>query len=282
MTDSRWTVVLGRGRRYLAAHGVTPGDEGQVRRLVHAHLADAGPEVVWLWSGAGAGDAAAVESLHCRLSARIPGPSRILDRPDTVLARSLARRIVMPDGLACNLRGGPLLHERVRARQARAARRPGVLLAAGGVLLCAAVLFADLAAGQKEAEVDRRFRALAESLARHRVAAKGRDAVRIVEAALRQRERDANPILEVAGPSHIAALVRIAAAARRHGLDIETVELSRGIMRISGSSPDWDAPAAFHDTIQAEHAGLALQRKEDLRRSRVSFSLAAAREEDTR
>ena len=275
LASERWTVVLGRGHNFLAAHGVTPGDEAHIRRLIHTQVEDGSPQVLWLWSGPGAADVATVESLYRRLNVRNPGPSQILPQPDSVLARALARRVVMPDPMACNLRRGPLLHEWMRAREEQKSRGPAILLALGGALLCAAVLLSDVSVKRMESATDRRFSALAESLAGYRVTAKGRDAIRMVRRARRQQTQQENPFLEAVAPSQVGRLARIASVAKQNLVDLHSVELSTGALRITGEAADWDAPETLQNAMRTEQQNPVLHRKEDLRRDRVKFALAA-------
>jgi hypothetical protein len=275
LANERWTLVIGRGRTFLAAHAVAPDDEAHVRRLIHAHIEDGNPQVVWLWSGSGATNMATVDTLYRRLSIRNPGPSQILAQPDSVLARALARRIIMPDPLACNLRRGPLLHDWMRTHEERKSRAPAVLLALGGALLCAAVLFSDIMVRRMESATDRRFNALAESLAGYRVTAKGRDAIRMVQQALGQRPREEDPFLEAAAPSHVARLAEIATIAEQNHLELHTVKLSSDVSNITGEAADWDAPATLQPALRSGPQDPILQRKEDLRRNRVTFVLTS-------
>jgi len=277
LARNRWTIVLGRGREFLGSHAVAPQDRGRVQRLLHAHAGGAATEAVWIWSGAAATDTAVVRALHNELAARYPGPSRILDRPESVLARSLARRLVMHDPLACNLLTGPLLHPWLQARRQKKARRPVLLCGLAGAALCLAVFAADTVLAHREAALDRKFQSLADSLAGYRVTAKGRDAVRAVRQALREPARIENPFIQAFSPSHVKELLRIARIARTNRLTIATLELGPGSPKITGTSRDWDAPQALQAALAQDERRLSLHRREDLRHDRIEFSLTPQR-----
>jgi hypothetical protein len=236
----RCTVVLGRGAEFVTAHSLPAHDPAQLARVLAAHLPAEAAVVAWCWGGPGAADPARVADLHERLGAQWPGPSTVHEDPRTFLARAAAARAVAPGPLSCNLREGAFAHPRVIRRLQRRRLQTASAALAGAALLggLSLALLRGLAAERARLEGD--FRARTQSLAGRDIGgAKGAQALRIVDEAVRQRKARLHPFVRAFDAPLTGVLASVLTVGRERGLYYETVSLGSAQVLIRGVARDW-------------------------------------------
>jgi len=109
------------------------------------------------------------------------------------------------------------------------------------LLVCAASLAVRERLRREEAKTDGAFQSLAEEVAGYRVAARGRDAVRVATEAARKRMELWRPFLSAMEPSLAGRIVSVVRVASENGLRIHALSLGPDRLRAGGDAPDWTA-----------------------------------------
>lgn len=274
--ETRGTLVIGKGGRFIAAHAIRPEDPQAVVRLLLAGVGERPGAIAWFWAGSVAEDASRVERLHQALGSQWSGTSTVHDTPRTFLARALVTRALIAGPLRCNIRMGPLAHDAVRRRVRLQALRPALAVAAAGIVLMLAAVTTGAILKVREQRLDRRFTRLAEELAGYPLGgARGKDALRIaVEEAARRRSR-LRPFREAFEPSLTHVIRAVTDIAGRHALAIDALDITgRTDVRIGGVAPEWGSCDELVSVLESEGYRVTLDRKEALAEECIPFAIA--------
>ena len=282
------TLVIGRGTEFLTAHGIRPGDMGQIKRLLKQYQtpeakqreSDTGlipgkARFRWCWTGPGAVDVQAVADLHALWSREWPGPSFVHSEPGTFLARALAERALVAGPLRCNLRRGELTHPEIVERSGRQRTRTAALFLAAGLVLCGGNLAARMAVRQREAAADRAVGALADALAGSHVAAKGDAMIRIAGDTVHKKTEALRPFLNVFDPPLMTIVASVADAAKQDSLRLDTLSLSRDKIRMAGVARTWNGCDPMLIRLKRLGYSAKLDRKDAGASGGVPFSIAS-------
>lgn len=246
--EGRIALVLGRGDRLIASHGLrtalpadgsAAGEEllrlaGRIQHILRAQSEALASAPLWFWCGPGAARADLIDRLRAHLGDAVDAPQQIAAAPGAFLARALARRAIEGHAPVCNLRTGDVAHPAllVRAQAGRRRMLAGVIAAAAAVI---AVNFAALQCVAVRADaIQTDIRTLTSNIA-------GDPGPRGMEALTAERAMSATlpgrapfqRLLDPCGGGDLAAI--LAAAARSH---IRLYDLSRNDEKIvlSGSA----------------------------------------------
>jgi len=279
----RSTLVIGRGGKFVSAHGMGRGNTAQIDRLLKTQLAGGqgggGAAVQWMWAGPGAADATLLKKLEESLQSRWPGPSTVHDEPETFLARAVATRALLPGPLRCNLRSGTLLHPVIAGRAEREVAGTALTYLVAGLLLCGVNLTWDLMVKHRESVLDKEAGSLADKLAGYHVAgAKGSIRLKIVNDALNPRKEKMKPFMRSFEPSLAETIGAMTDLARKNDLNYETLSISRDKINVSGTAGNWKKCEPLKDFLKQKGYTVKLERKESLADEKVAFSIATAGE----
>jgi len=272
--SEHWTLVVGRGRDFMNAHGVRARDVSQINRLLRVSL-EGSRQIQWVWTGPGASHAPLVADLLKRLGSDWPGPSFVHDEPETFLARALATRALLPEPLRCNLRSGEWTHPSIVEEARRQLVRAAVLLLSGGILLCALNLGVRTLLIKREARIDRAFASLADRMAGYHVKAKGQHALKIVCEKVNAQRQELEPFLDVFRPSLTVLIASAVDIAVTHDLRYEMLSLSRKHVAIRGTAVDWNRCDRLSEYFEQEGIAVKLHRAEVLDDERIPFTIVS-------
>ncbi len=276
----RGTLVLGVGAEYGAAHSVSLESVEDWRRLVRAVGGEAPTGMDWWLTGAGAADAAVVESLRSRLTAAFPEARVAVHRdPATFLARALAVRAVTEGPWRCNLRSGSRTQAEWRRRGMRRGRRVLAAALAAGLLLGLANglvgwrLFA--AAEALRTETDQLARALAGPALG---AARGEQALLIARRQWMARRESLAPYAAAFAPSLTTTIASVAETAQRADMTLERLSLRAGGLEITGRGPLWESAEALEALLDRQGYTVRLERQAvpGMEPSSVAFTVTGA------
>jgi hypothetical protein len=295
--DDRSCLVAGLAGEILAAHAARAADPAQLARLVKVYggtaqrsspperpagsdaSRNARPSAVRLIvCGPGASDTGLLDRVRAALGDRLSMETVTAGDPETFLARSLARRALQGDALACNFRAGELTHPALRKRVlGRVSRAATVLLLAGVALFAVGGAARRLAAARVRV-ADEVFAAMRDRIAGYPVhGAKGDQAIEIVRGAAAQRMSELRPFVDAVNPSATACLASVMEAAMRSGLRLDLAGIQRSRATLSGLAPDWDAPSALADRLRAFGYETTIDRDEATADERIPFRIEASR-----
>lgn len=287
MAVGRSTVVIGRGWKYLSAHGILSTEPAVIGRVVRAELS-AGErrqdehgsgnsrvdEVTWVYTGPRAGDAALVSGLHEQLSTRWPGPMFVHRDPESFLARAVATRALLAGPFRSNLRSGPLAHPVVTRKARRQALTAAAVSIAAGVLLCAVNLAVQVLLDRREADMDRAFSSLRDGLMGHnRLEAKGQRAIQTVRLKIEKDKEELQPFLNAVGPSLLDSMLSIVQIGKKNQLRYEVFTVSRDNVAMDGTADRWAGCDELVSFLKGLGFSVKLNRKEALADGRIPFDI---------
>jgi len=266
-------VSLGRGPVFAGSYAVREREPARIARLVRAHRGDGNEPVEWVFAGSGAADARRCEAARSALLALAPGTVRVIREPETFLARALAQRALTAGPLRCDLRQGEFVHAAVARRRRRGARRAALACGAAALAVLAADAAVLVAARSRLRAADRRIQAAVDRLAGYEVAARGEDALTIVEGMVAERRAALRPFARMFEPSPADLLTRVVRVAARHRLHLTAVDLRDTRATVRGTAPDWDACEPLARALRANGFDVATTREERLEDERVGFRI---------
>jgi len=195
----RWVAVIGAGPVYFSSHYAKPGDGASFHRIVLSGLdavragrpdvSAASTKVMWCLCGQGASDQSSVESILSLFSSDCRSGVKIHSEPELFLARSVARRALVNDGLSCNMRIGAYEHTAMVSRKEGRVLRSAIAMALSGILLIG-VSVAVLSGMKSQLNtLDSRFREKVSEVAGSKLKGqKGAQAIAIAQRVLSVRE----------------------------------------------------------------------------------------------
>lgn len=275
------TLVIGKGSRFLGAHGIRTDDTARIHRTLKNHLGPEPPPIQWAWTGSRAATEESLAPVRDSLTSEWPGRSLVHDEPDTFLLRALATRAFTPGPLRVNLRHGPISHPFIAKRNSRLMLRTATIALLAGLLLCGANLTWRTLAARGEDRVDSTSRTLAVGVAGDAVGpAKGKDALRMVRDHIERRRLALDPFLAAFRPSLLETIDEIVGAAENHSLEIEGLLLDAGTVTVTGTATDWNSCEGLKERLERKGFAMDLDRKPALASSRVPFTLSSRKFND--
>ena len=272
----RSTLVVGKGHEYVSSHALPSAEPSQILRLLDAQFASAPTEVRWIWAGPRAADASFTAALHARLSGSRPGVSATPQDPARFLARALAVRARMPEPLLCNLRRGAYRHPLLLARDRRREAGALAVVLLSGLLLCGLSGWTQACIAREKNRQSAVLRQLTRRLAGYDTgAARGEQALRTVNDAVRKRQDTLRPFHDAFEPSLTGVVGQILDIGRQCDLRFETIILARDQVQIAGTARDWRRVEALLAYVKALGFAAKLDRKEPLDDETIPFLIAA-------
>jgi len=268
-------VALGRGAVLAGCYAVREDDAARIARLVRANRGDGDEPVEWVFAGSGAADRQRRETVRSALLALVPGTVRDIGEPEAFLARALARRALTPGPLRCDLRQEEFVHAAVERRRRRGSRRAALVCVAAALALLAADIAVLRIARARLRAADRRIEAAVDRLAGYEVAARGDDALTMVEAAVAERSAALRPFARMFEPSLAALVADVVETAAQHGLRLAALDLRNDRATVRGSAPDWDACEPLARQLRSAGFTADIAREERLEDERVGFRVEA-------
>lgn len=283
--DDRWTLAIGSGDDFVGSHCVRPGDVEHAARLVKMTFGPASQggdsgvhKVKWIWAGPGATERSTLNPLS-EMAARLGRHDEVLaERPAGMLARAVAVRALQGGAFRCNLRTGTLISDRLASRRKIVNMRAAAMFAAGGVMMLAAAFFIEAKARLGERELSSAFAATAERVTGTPVAAKGEQALRIMNESADRVSLELGPFMEafeVPLTSVVAEAVKTGAASK---LRFDALSVTRRDVRIAGSGPAWNSAEALENVLRSRGYDVRLVRKEAAADGSVPFSISTREE----
>lgn len=257
----RVTVVAGQAVEFIGAHSMRQSDGESIHRFLKSQFPETPPATLWLWTGPGA-TPDAVAGLHAILAGRWPGATRIVNEPETFLARALAARALSSGRTGCNLRTGRLIHPDLARRQERQPLLQAGACLAAGLLLCA-VNIAWLAGIQHristtQADLPR----LAAAVTGTSNGLKpGQEAI-VARRTMEQQAREMEPFLAAVDHPLRATLAAILTQAGTEGLGIEMLTLTRKNGVIHGLAPNLEKAVRLSQGVGGAGWTATIERKE--------------------
>lgn len=250
--ESRWTLVIGRGRTLLSAHTLREWRADQVRRWLLAEaVSDAATQrpVEWLFGGPAVRDVGACHALVRPLTDGLPGPVTLSDDPASLLSRALAWRAMQAAEWPCNFRQAALRHPLLQARLDRRAigRAAGCL--AGGLLLLAMNAGWRAALARVNTERQACLVRSAHAIVGERSLPAGKEVLE-AERELAARGKTIAPFVRAFDASLVAALHAVLNLGQEHALQFDTLILRRDAISIRGSATEWDQVGRFVRRLQ--------------------------------
>jgi len=274
-------LALGCGERFVGAHAMQAADHAAIKRLLRAQFGSAPEgETEWLWAGPAVQDATTFPALSAALLQDWPGPSTLVDDPGTFLARALVTRALLPGPLRCNLRIGPLMHERLVKRRVRLRIGAALLGLLAGLVLCIVNLSVQHTVRKREAVADRVFGAVADNLAGYHLAARGEHAVRTVRDAVERRTGLLRPFADAFEPSLAEVLATVTGLAQRHDLRLASCSLSRDAVSVRGTAGGWQSCDELARYLAERGYEATLAREDADADGRIPFSIASVKRDE--
>ncbi len=239
----RWVAVLGTGSKYISSHYAKPGDVDMFHRIVLSGLdavksdrpdaAIASSKVMWCFSGPGASDQSAIEKILTLFDAAAFMAVKIHAEPESFLARSVARRALVDDGLPCNMRINSYAHAAMVRRKESRVLRSAMVVALSGLLLIGVSISALWRMQSQLNMLDSRFRAKVGEVAGAKVKGqKGEQAIAIAQRVLAAREYEQRPFMS---ECHVAQCANeIVASCVSGQTTVESLSLSDDQASLSG------------------------------------------------
>ena len=263
------TLCIGTGERFVAAHSTTvrleelkssespiadPARRKVNRRwqqVIHAH-ADIirHGELQWTWCGPGAED----ETLLQKLKGFIDYPDTTFathEEPATFLARSLASRCLKQEKLYHNFCSNEFVSTRTSQWVARQKRTTAACAAVVGLLLCVMNGAWQIHVKQQHSALQNEVQTLATRLAQMPNVPRGQE-VTVVRRALQERVPQHAPFLASFQPSLANELREVLEIVARHGLLLESLDLSRQSLKLEGTSEDWNQCKRLGTTLEEQ------------------------------
>ncbi|MDD5678226.1 MAG: hypothetical protein PHW60_09600 [Kiritimatiellae bacterium] len=281
LADDHVTLVIGCRERYGNAHSLQmpsppAADDGLIRRLqllLHAGL-PAGAGVQWVFCGARAAEPSVVETMHKSLIKDWPGPLTCHKEPASFLARALCERALKRGPLRCNLRQQTFTHPAVRRAVDRRARAAAVGILAAGLLMAGFSLTSRLLGEHRFARVKAEIAALGAELAPGAAIPYGREIPEVQKAWEKQALLTA-PFLDAFAPLLAPRLAEVVKAGRASAVRLETLNLRRNSLVLTGVADDWDQCGQLEQGLKTLGYTVKLQRQEAIAENEVRFTVNA-------
>lgn len=254
----RATLVFGRGSEWMSTQGLRRFEPGQVIRQARL-IFDGDPRpVFWIWTGPGAGDATAMESIRRIMDRSEPVQERVMKDPRTVLARAYAVRALTPGPLRCDFRMDSFAHGDVQRLRIRREFSTAMIWLVAGVILLSIGMgwkgWLEKREARARQAVAGRARAVMTRLGGGQAINPGYE-IRSVSNALAGVEAQYAPFVRAVSPSRSRALGRILMAAREGNIILYRVAWEDTRLKVEGVGASEMACRAFVRLVEAE-AGL--------------------------
>ena len=151
---------------------------------------------------------------------------------------------------------------------------PETICIAAGLVLCAANFAVQRLAAARRTAITATVRGRVDAIAGYPVAARGPDAMTIVDGVMQRRRETLEPFRRSFDPSLADTLVAIAQEAQRRDLHVETLELGVQKAALSGWGRSWDASKGIADVLTAAGYAVTLSRGEAQADERIPFSVS--------
>ncbi len=270
----RSALVLGRGRRFLAAQGSRQSvpDSARIQQFLRVQLGEeANQPFTWAIVGPGAHD-----QIKEILNRPPDTPFLIYKEKATFLARALAHRALQKGPFRCNLRQGPAEHPQMALVRANEHLGAFQLCMAAAVALCIVNLAWMFFLGQRESRVQQELSGLAAELSGLPKVPKGQE-VMIAERALEERTPRLAPFAEMFRPSTVEFLGSLLSASAKAGLRLNALSLKSESLALSGSAPNWAASDTLVPAIMQAGWTVNLNRGDVGVDERIPFTVEATR-----
>jgi len=233
----RVTFVIGQGKEFMTAHTMRLWDPDAILRILKSSF-PVQPEITqWIGSGPGAARPGETASQYAALMARWPGTMKLVNEPETFLARALAARALARDSIPCNLRTGRFLHPVLAEGNERQPYRWAIACLAAGVLLCLVNLAWQVAVSHRLSQAQQTLRSLAVGIMGSPRGLPVGQEVLTAKRALEAKTRDMEPFLTASERPLQRLLNAILSSAREEGVSIETMTLGLKNGVIHGITP---------------------------------------------
>ena len=274
LAGDRSSLTLGRGRRFVNSYGLRADDSARVARIVRAQQRDDGDRPAWIVAGADVAGAQVPASLRQQLAIPDTDDFNVVTEPNLFLARALAIRPLVDGPLRCNLRQGTDAHPQLVRQGLRHHVVSASICIAAGLVLCAANFAVQRLAAARRTAITATVRGRVDAIAGYPVAARGPDAMTIVDGVMQRRRETLEPFRRSFDPSLADTLVAIAQEAQRRDLHVETLELGVQKAALSGWGRSWDASKGIADVLTAAGYAVTLSRGEAQADERIPFSVS--------
>jgi len=279
----RWTVALGRGRKFAGSHALRAGDRDHLRRVLKSawpaearteEPATAAAPVRWAWAGPCAADPQTAPDLRRTVENEWPGSSLLHAEPETFLARALAARALCGGPYRCNLRRGALTHAVTRERERR--RQAGWAwfgLAAGAALLIGSGAL-QMRLSRLEEESTDRFAEMRDRIIGYPMNVFGDDALEQARKALAQRRQELRPFARALEPSLLVRLESLLDACRATDVLLDELVVNDERITARGTLPRWKGGVALRQRlVESGYGAPALERRPARDDGRIPFTL---------
>jgi hypothetical protein len=203
-------------------------------------------------------------SLQTALAGRWPGTHRIVNEPETFLARALAARALIPAADCCNLRTGRFLHPDLTRWNERQPYRWAIACLAAGMCLCSVNLVWQVASTRRLAQTQQGLHLLASGITGSSRGIPAGQEVLTARRALEARTRELEPFIAATEKPVQGALSVILSAAREEGVTLETLTLGLKQGVIHGMAPKLTQGEALARRLNVSGWTTTIERKDSL------------------
>jgi phosphoribosylcarboxyaminoimidazole (NCAIR) mutase len=290
------TLVVGHGtdQGFTGAHGVRigfkqlldrqAGDEAARQFAVRAQQVTRAQipgriskdSLQWFWTGPGAEEPDAIQSLENVLQNLGPPVFRTHAKAPAFLARALAIRALGGAPLPCNLRGKSTAHPKTASRISALHRRTVQWLSAAGIALCVAGMTWQGILQARDHEIQTELTRTAQSLSGLQQVPKGQELL-VTRRALKDQADHYKPFLAFFRPSQADLLARVLQKCTQLGIRIESLSLRPESAAIMGSATDWNHCDAAAAILRKAGYIIEIERQDAGADERVHFSIKARR-----
>ena len=276
-------MAIGRGTHFWSAHRIRTEEPAIMERYLRAQLSQMGvdaqerPSVDWFWAGKELADDKRGGILRSAVELRWPGRSVTVASPESLLARALATRALLPGPLRVNLRLEALAHTGATSRSQQSHMRAAAVLLAAGAILCGGAAWWEATIAARLGAFDKAFRARLERAVGYPVSAKGANALLIAEREQAERAFRRAPLVNAFQPSLLTGLQALLPVFGQHAVRVEHFDLTAGTLLIKGDAPGVAAIHALRDAVAAMDYAIEITMGDESD-ARIEFVLNATHE----
>ncbi len=233
------SLTIGRGSDFVNSYGLNAADVSRALRLLKAYASDA-KNIVWYFAGSMVNDENIISLWKSKLMESGYTNIKIINQPELFIARALAIRPLANDRMFNNMRRGGNLHPKIKKHNdVNKIRLSAFLFITGLIILAGAVVLRNQAE-QKKVSLSKTASTLVDSLAGYHVAARGSNAVTVVENSIAKQKSELRPFLFAFAPSLLETISKISAIADKNNISIEEISLEYNKCSINGLASDYN------------------------------------------
>ena len=271
------SLTIGREQHFLNSYGLCADDTKRIFRLVKAHQMKQDEKISWFLAGVGV-DADVVSHLKEELALRLHQDVKVVDDPESFLARALAVRALAISASQCNLRSGEITHSRIADYGRRVQLKFAVLWILVGALLCGGNIMMQRTISYRNEQINKKFRGLADSLAGYHITAQGATAVTVVTDSIAARKADLNPFLQAFQPSLLELMADIINVSKKNDLLCEVLSLDYETISVIGTSSTFDASEELAEILVRSGYLVSNKRGNALQNERIPFTITTEKQ----